>query len=188
MKNRDRDRDREKGDTCGGVRLTPARAASQSERKTSSTLSKQPIRSTLTFCKARYDLNFWGIPLYPFHSILVYYIMVLYYGPLVSLPPGVFRNAVIFSGLTSNATCDMRCDGDQPFQVLPFILLGLGVDDSFVICNAFGRTDPRKSLPERMKEGLGTSGQSLPVTRRVTHVWNRQRTNHFVSTPFGDIH
>lgn len=44
-------------------------------------------------------------------------------------------------------------------QVLPFILLGLGVDDSFVICNAFGRTDPRKSLPDRMKEGLGTSGQ-----------------------------
>lgn len=46
-------------------------------------------------------------------------------------------------------------------QVLPFILLGLGVDDSFVICNAFGRTDPRKSLPERMREGLGTSGQSV---------------------------
>eukprot|EP00752_Nemacystus_decipiens_P003771 g3472.t1 len=48
--------------------------------------------------------------------------------------------------------------------VLPFILLGLGVDDSFVICNAFGRTDPRKSLPDRMKEGLGTSGVSITVT------------------------
>eukprot|EP00903_Cladosiphon_okamuranus_P017671 g16272.t1 len=48
--------------------------------------------------------------------------------------------------------------------VLPFILLGLGVDDSFVICNAFGRTDPRKTLPERMKEGLGTSGVSITVT------------------------
>ncbi|CAM9219494.1 unnamed protein product [Ectocarpus sp. 6 AP-2014] len=48
--------------------------------------------------------------------------------------------------------------------VLPFILLGLGVDDSFVICNAFGRTDPRKSIPERMREGLGTSGVSITVT------------------------
>ncbi|CAN0219603.1 unnamed protein product [Pylaiella littoralis] len=48
--------------------------------------------------------------------------------------------------------------------VLPFILLGLGVDDSFVICNAFGRTDPRKSIPDRMREGLGTSGVSITVT------------------------
>ncbi|CAM9868562.1 unnamed protein product, partial [Laminaria digitata] len=39
-------------------------------------------------------------------------------------------------------------------QILPFVLLGLGVDDSFVICNAFGRTDPRKSIPDRMSEGL----------------------------------
>eukprot|EP00752_Nemacystus_decipiens_P002680 g2506.t1 len=48
--------------------------------------------------------------------------------------------------------------------VLPFIMLGLGVDDSFVICNAFGKTDPRKSIPERMKEGLGHSGVSITVT------------------------
>lgn len=46
-------------------------------------------------------------------------------------------------------------------QVLPFVLLGLGVDDSFVICNGFGRTDPRKSVPDRMAEGLGTSGLYL---------------------------
>ncbi|CAM9184613.1 unnamed protein product, partial [Scytosiphon promiscuus] len=48
--------------------------------------------------------------------------------------------------------------------VLPFILLGLGVDDSFVICNSFGRTDPRKSIPERMREGLGHAGVSITVT------------------------
>lgn len=43
-------------------------------------------------------------------------------------------------------------------QVLPFVLLGLGVDDSFVICNAYGRTDPRKPINERMSESLGHSG------------------------------
>ena len=48
-------------------------------------------------------------------------------------------------------------------QVLPFVLLGLGVDDSFVICNAFGRTDPRKSIPDRMAEGLGTSGETARI-------------------------
>lgn len=43
--------------------------------------------------------------------------------------------------------------------MLPFVLLGLGVDDSFVICNAYGRTDPRKPINERMSESLGHSGQ-----------------------------
>ena len=52
-------------------------------------------------------------------------------------------------------------------QVLPFVLLGLGVDDSFVICNAFGRTDPRKSIPDRMAEGLGTSGQDYKMGEGV---------------------
>lgn len=132
----------------------------------------------------RFELLGYSIVSIPFYSSILYYGIILYYVPLVSLPPGVFRNAVIFSGLTSNATCDMRCDGDQPFQVLPFILLGLGVDDSFVICNAFGRTDPRKSLPERMKEGLGTSGQSLPVTRRVTHRLGQAAHEPFRVNPF----
>lgn len=45
-------------------------------------------------------------------------------------------------------------------QVLPFVLLGLGVDDSFVICNAYGRTDPRKPINERMSESLGHSGEA----------------------------
>ena len=47
------------------------------------------------------------------------------------------------------------------FQVLPFVLLGLGVDDSFVICNAFGNTDPRKSITDRMSESLGHSGRCI---------------------------
>ena len=53
-------------------------------------------------------------------------------------------------------------------QVLPFVLLGLGVDDSFVICNAFGRTDPRKPISERMAEGLGTSGEKS-ITQQCDH-------------------
>lgn len=47
------------------------------------------------------------------------------------------------------------------FQVLPFVLLGLGIDDSFVICNAFGRTDPRAPIPDRMAEGLASSGEEV---------------------------
>ncbi|CAN0416859.1 unnamed protein product, partial [Discosporangium mesarthrocarpum] len=48
--------------------------------------------------------------------------------------------------------------------VLPFILLGLGVDDSFVICNAFSTADPNLPLERRMGVALGSAGVSITVT------------------------
>ena len=42
--------------------------------------------------------------------------------------------------------------------VLPFVLLGLGVDDSFVIMNAFVQTDPDADLKFRMKEAMSHAG------------------------------
>jgi Niemann-Pick C1 protein len=49
-------------------------------------------------------------------------------------------------------------------SVLPFIILGIGVDDSFVIVNAVDQTDPRKPLPERFGEALAHAGVSVTVT------------------------
>jgi len=48
--------------------------------------------------------------------------------------------------------------------VLPFVILGIGVDDSFVIMNAFDRTDPTKSIPERIGDTLASAGVSIMVT------------------------
>ena len=49
-------------------------------------------------------------------------------------------------------------------SVLPFVLLGLGVDDSFVIMNSFLQTDPEEELPKRMKHAMSHAGVSITVT------------------------
>ena len=48
--------------------------------------------------------------------------------------------------------------------VLPFVLLGLGVDDSFVIMNAFVQTDQDADLKVRMKDAMSHAGVSITVT------------------------
>lgn len=47
---------------------------------------------------------------------------------------------------------------------LAFILLGIGVDDMFVIVFQFDKTDPTLDLPERMGLALKTAGTSVLVT------------------------
>merc|ERR1719223_1964992 len=49
-------------------------------------------------------------------------------------------------------------------SVLPFVILGIGVDDSFVIMNAFDHTDPTMDPPRRMAEALSHAGASIMVT------------------------
>uniref|UniRef100_A0A7S2G6F6 SSD domain-containing protein n=1 Tax=Octactis speculum TaxID=3111310 RepID=A0A7S2G6F6_9STRA len=48
--------------------------------------------------------------------------------------------------------------------VLPFVLLGLGVDDSFVIVSAFDHTNPRDPIPLRMRNTLAHAATSITVT------------------------
>lgn len=49
-------------------------------------------------------------------------------------------------------------------SVLPFVILGIGVDDSFVIMNALDRTDPTKPVPERIAQAISHAGASIMVT------------------------
>ena len=48
--------------------------------------------------------------------------------------------------------------------ILPFVILGIGVDDSFVIMNAFDHTDPELPVPKRIAEAISHAGVSIMVT------------------------
>jgi len=48
--------------------------------------------------------------------------------------------------------------------LLPFLLIGIGVDDMFVISAAIDQTDANLSVEERMKEGIMHSGSSITIT------------------------
>jgi len=49
-------------------------------------------------------------------------------------------------------------------SVLPFVILGLGVDDSFVITSAFDATDRSRPIVDRMRLALAHAATSITVT------------------------
>eukprot|EP00928_Gymnodinium_smaydae_P047213 TRINITY_DN31492_c0_g1_i1.p1 TRINITY_DN31492_c0_g1~~TRINITY_DN31492_c0_g1_i1.p1 ORF type:complete len:907 (-),score=69.37 TRINITY_DN31492_c0_g1_i1:124-2817(-) len=49
-------------------------------------------------------------------------------------------------------------------QVLPFILLGIGFDDGFVIAKAFDCTNTEDPIPTRMRYALKKAGLSITIT------------------------
>lgn len=48
--------------------------------------------------------------------------------------------------------------------VLPFVLLGIGVDDAYVLTSAYGDQDPSKAIPERISLTLRQAGAAVTMT------------------------
>lgn len=87
--------------------------------------------------------------------------------------PVYFRFLATFFGILScmgayvaclgfSAICGFEHAGIHNFIL--FLLLGIGVDDMYVICSQLDRTDPNKSVVERMKEGMAHAGSSITIT------------------------
>jgi len=53
-------------------------------------------------------------------------------------------------------------------QILPFIVVGVGLDDVFIISGAFFRTDSRKPIEERMRHTIDEVGLSITTTTITT--------------------
>ena len=52
-------------------------------------------------------------------------------------------------------------------SVLPFVLLGIGVDDSFVIADAFDSTDRKLNVVERTARALSNAGRTFTTSLLV---------------------
>ena len=48
--------------------------------------------------------------------------------------------------------------------LIPFLLIGIGVDDMFVMCNAIDQTDLKHSAFIRIHKALGHSGPAITIT------------------------
>jgi Niemann-Pick C1 protein len=49
-------------------------------------------------------------------------------------------------------------------QILPFVMFGIGLDDSFIMTGSFYRTDPKKSILDRIEEMMEDVGMSITIT------------------------
>jgi len=49
-------------------------------------------------------------------------------------------------------------------QILPFIMFGIGLDDTFILSGSFYRTDPKKSTADRVEETIKDVGISITLT------------------------
>lgn len=49
-------------------------------------------------------------------------------------------------------------------SILPFLLVGIGVDDMFVICNAIDQTPDHLSVKDRLRLGMSHAGPSISIT------------------------
>lgn len=49
-------------------------------------------------------------------------------------------------------------------NLMPFLLIGIGVDDMFVICNAVDQTDMKASAKERVRKAIEHAGPSITIT------------------------
>jgi Niemann-Pick C1 protein len=49
-------------------------------------------------------------------------------------------------------------------QILPFVLFGVGLDDAFIICGGYDRTDPMKEAKERVHATIHDIGISITIS------------------------
>ncbi|CAG0882355.1 unnamed protein product, partial [Darwinula stevensoni] len=86
----------------------------------------------------------------------------------VESKPGLAIMAVISSVISTVASMGLLIYLQVPFiglnKIAPFLILGIGLDDTFVLVAAWRRTNPRNSVAERMRETYSEAAVSVTIT------------------------
>ena len=84
----------------------------------------------------------------------------------------VFKDRVFFSAhKCASAPNAWRCDcrklelhrAHVMLQVIPFLVLAVGVDNMFILANTLDTTDASAPLPERIGQALSSAGPSITL-------------------------
>lgn len=106
--------------------------------------------------------------------VLTYIIMIVFVCfALGQLDPVKFRGSVGFGGVLLiifaivtgyGIVASLGYKFSSLNMILPFILIGIGVDDMFIIAASFDRTDPLSPLPQRTAATLREAGTTITLT------------------------
>lgn len=80
------------------------------------------------------------------------------------LSVGCLLTIVLAAGSGYGLAMWFQFDYTPVMSIMPFVLLGIGVDDSFVIMNSIDRTNPSLPVEERIATAISHAGVSIMVT------------------------
>lgn len=88
-----------------------------------------------------------------------------------SAAAGITLLCVIFSFAASSGLASfLGFKKGDIHNLLPFLLIGIGADDMFVISSAIDQTDSNQSVTDRIKVGMMNAGTSITITSLTSMV------------------
>ncbi|XP_067124885.1 patched domain-containing protein 3-like [Centruroides vittatus] len=101
-------------------------------------------------------------------AILIFSILTCLYNSWIESKPWTGAIALTSGGLALISSFGLIMYFDVPFIAsvgsIPFLILGIGMDDAFVFLAAWKRTDSKKSIPERLGQVYSESAISVTIT------------------------
>ncbi|XP_023212319.1 patched domain-containing protein 3-like [Centruroides sculpturatus] len=101
-------------------------------------------------------------------AILIFSILTCLYNSWIESKPWTGAIALTSGGLALVSSFGLIMYFDVPFIAsvgsIPFLILGIGMDDAFVFLAAWKRTDSKKSIPERLGQVYSESAISVTIT------------------------
>ncbi|XP_067133283.1 patched domain-containing protein 3-like [Centruroides vittatus] len=100
--------------------------------------------------------------------IVIFSMLTCLYNSWIESKPWIGVIALISGGMSLASSFGLVMYFNTPFVApagsIPFLIIGIGMDDAFVFFAAWKKTDPQKNVPDRLSEVYSESAISVTVT------------------------
>ncbi|XP_067129979.1 patched domain-containing protein 3-like [Centruroides vittatus] len=101
-------------------------------------------------------------------AVVIFSMLTCLYNSWIESKPWIGVIALISGGMSLASSFGLIMYFNTPFVApagsIPFLIIGIGMDDAFVFLAAWKKTDPQKTVPDRLSEVYSESAISVTVT------------------------
>ncbi|XP_067133244.1 patched domain-containing protein 3-like [Centruroides vittatus] len=101
-------------------------------------------------------------------AVVIFSMLTCLYNSWIESKPWIGVIAIISGGMSLASSFGLIMYFNTPFVApagsIPFLIIGIGMDDAFVFLAAWKKTDPQKTVPDRLSEVYSESAISVTVT------------------------